>query len=110
MNDNKVNDRFVDRIKGTMKDCLARDGNLNQLPGSYLVPEFFEAFSLIEDEKLNPLMLHYCGIAIRDVRSGALPAATLDRYPKPYMDAANRVIAREQRKAGNKLTPYLWLS
>lgn len=102
----------------TAQDTQSVEGIANLLRARFAAGEKFaqtgddfpwhallEAMNIVTDEMLDPDMLAIHVTTLRGVLAGVLSAPGLGSIPKNYLDAAYRVINKEQRIADETGVP-----
>jgi hypothetical protein len=97
---NTVHDtETVEGLANLLRERLARGERPTQNGDSFSMFILMEAMNIVHDETLDQDMLALHVSSLRGILSGALSPLGLGSIPKNYLDAAYRVINREERIA-----------
>lgn len=88
----------VEGLVNLLRGRLARGERPTQNGDSFPMLEFMEAMNIVHDEMLDQEALALCVLRLKTVLR-CDPAATLSGFTQQYIDAAFRVISREQSPA-----------
>lgn len=97
----------VEGLANLLRERLARGERPTQNGDSFSMYVLMEAMNIVHDEMLDQDMLAIHVSTLRGVLAGVLSAPGLGSIPKNYLDAAYRVINREQRIAEETGVPAL---
>jgi hypothetical protein len=89
----------VEGLANLLRERLARGEGPTQYGDSFSMFVLMEAMNIVHDEMLDQDMLAIHVTTLRGILAGVLSAPGLGSIPKNYLDAAYRVINKEQRIA-----------